>query len=44
MGRPAISEAEFEKEQERIRDAAQNLFEQGGRGRHAAGDLQGHRQ
>jgi AcrR family transcriptional regulator len=31
MGRPAISEAEFEKEQERIRDAAQNLFEQGGR-------------
>ena len=31
MGRPAISEAEFEKEQERIRDAAQTLFEQGGR-------------
>ena len=31
MGRPAISEADFEKEQERIRDAAQALFEQGGR-------------
>lgn len=31
MGRPAISEAEFEKEQERIRDAAQSLFEQNGR-------------
>ena len=31
MGRPAISEQDFEKEQERIRDAAQTLFEQGGR-------------
>ena len=31
MGRPAISDAEIEKEQERIRDAAQGLFEQGGR-------------
>lgn len=31
MGRPVISEADFDKEQERIRDAAQALFEQDGR-------------
>ncbi len=31
MGRPAISDEDFEKEQERIRDAAQALFGQGGR-------------
>lgn len=30
MGRPALSEEQLEKEQARIRDAAQTLFEEGG--------------